>query len=221
MKETNDRRININKASNEELLHLFKSEELVWAVKSGRPYNSPEELYRVEGIDEDLFKKIEERIIVEDSSASDFVGVEEVRESEELQEGVIPGFDMGAPEEITGAKDLQLAMGEIRKDESEVAEALKIMEVSPEQESLEESKDSFQEELSNEEVLEENREIIPGYETETRELQYKSGSKLVPEGVKRKTKKETGSRKRVQEKKSDKKSKEQQELVTKTKKRKT
>jgi len=171
-----DDRININTADDQELLRVFKSDELVWAVKSGRPYNSIEELYRVEGIDEDLFKQVEDRILVEEPSDSGFKGVAEVRESEELQEGVIPGLDMAAQEEITGAKDLLLAEGNLDEEEAEIREALRIIKISPELEQLGEPEDLLEEELPGKETPEEDREIIPGCEAETREAPKKSGS---------------------------------------------
>lgn len=194
-------KVNINTADDKELLSVFKTEELVWAVKSGRPYNSIEELYRVEGIDEDLFEKIRDRIIVEDFSEQGFMGVTDVRESEELQEGVIPGFDMEEPEEFTGAKDLRIAVGEINDEEAEMKEMFRIIKAPSELERLE----GEEEELLADQTIEEEREIIPGYEAETKKMQGeldseqkedKTGGNHIP-----------GRKSKVREKKSDKKPK--------------
>jgi hypothetical protein len=193
-------KVNINTADDKELLSVFKTEELVWAVKSGRPYNSIEELYRVEGIDEDLFEKIRDRIIVEDFSEQGFMGVADVRESEELQEGVIPGFDMEEPEEFTGAKDLRIAVGEINDEEAEMKEMFKIIKIPSELERLE-----VEEELLTDQTIEEEREIIPGYEAETKKMQGESDSERKED--------ETGGKhiprrkSKVREKKSNKKPK--------------
>jgi hypothetical protein len=59
-----------------------------------------------------------------------------VRESEELQEGVIPGLDREAQEEISGAKDLFLAQGTLDEEEAEIQETFRIIKISPELEQL-------------------------------------------------------------------------------------
>lgn len=194
-------KININIADDKELLSVFKTEELVWAIKSGRPYNSIEELYRVEGVDEDLFEKIRDRILVEGPAEPGFMGVADVRESKELQEGVIPGFDMEEPEEFTGAKDLSMAEGTIREEDAQMQEMLRIIGTSElELPGVEE------EEPAVNQIGEEEREIIPGYEAETRKMQEKRDSESLSERGE-----ETGKmripriKSKVREKKPDKK----------------
>ncbi len=181
-----DERANINRADDEALLRIFKDEALVHAVKSGRPYESPEDLYRVEGIDDDVFERVRDKVTVEDQAESEFGGVADIRETPELQEGSIPGFDMDKQEEITGAKDRLIAQGVIDEErevprqlenmEPEIREDLKGIETLPELIPLGETEKVQGKELPDGDVREDEvktrrseRRIIPGSEAETPE----------------------------------------------------
>ncbi|HWP49669.1 MAG TPA: hypothetical protein VNM22_21095 [Candidatus Limnocylindrales bacterium] len=178
--------ININRADDAALLRVFKDEELVRAVKSGRPYESPEDLYRIEGINEDVFERVRDRITVENQAKSGFRSVTDIRETQELQEGSIPGFDRDKQEEITGARDRLIARGVIDEEgevfrqleniEPEIQEDLKVIETLPELTPVSETEEAQEEELPDGDVQKDEvktrgseRRIIPGSEAETPE----------------------------------------------------